>query len=283
MALPTRGEWFQGLGELQPYANARVWGTGINPIHEEYGAGPPLRVTGRNPELHTPAYEAVPQQLEHGAYWGYETPQGEYTGDNDVYMDGRPAWGEDDESRYETGEHPPWNAPKSQAEYFRGLFGGAHRLAQKLVIGIPSETVSEGWLNKPKGEPANSVVSDPSQYEVQTSMQQRYTTMGNPGAVDRGTDDSRTPIESRVVGQKLKVYSGQERHYDMFPYQQDIISRAFWYRTAGTGNAEDMGPNEMTLRTPVRRVPPNDPSMGVQETDLEGNDFGYTPEDTFYA
>lgn len=283
MALPPKGTWIQDAGELQPYATASVWGTGINPIHERYGEGPPLRTTGRDGlGMHTPAADAVPERLQVEPSWGYSEPTGQYSGEPGVYMDGRPPW---DEQKNRSGSegHPPWNAPRSASELFRGMFGGAHRLAQKLVDGIPTETVSEGWLNKPKGSPANSVVSDPSQYEVQTSMQQRYTRMGNPGAVERGTDESRTPIDSRVVGQKLKVYSEGERHYDMFPYQQDIIVRPFWYRTFGQGNPENMGPNEMTLRSPVRRVPPNDPSMGPNETDLEGNDFGYTPEDTFYA
>lgn len=283
MALPTKGVWLDA--DDQPYTTARVWGTGINPIHEIYGEGPPLRVTGRSGlQEVTPAAESVPESFEPQYKWGYEQPGDYVGGDNTVYLDGRPDWGEyPTEYRGNTEGHPPWNAPRWVNAIFNGMFGGAHRVGQKLVDGVPSETVSEGWLNKPKGDPANAIVSDPSQYEVQTSMQQRYTKLVNDHAVERSTDEPRTPINSRVRGQKLKVYSEGERHYDMFPYQQDIIQRAWWYRTFGSGNANEMEPNEMTLRSPVRRVPPNDPSMGPQETDLESNDFGYTPEDTFYA
>lgn len=289
MALPSRGSWIQDTGSLQPYATAAVWGTGINPIHEIYGEGPPLRTSGRegydkDGGVSAPA-NSSPQAWEpQPNLWGYEEPTGQYSGEPGVYLDDRPNWGMVPEDyRADTEDHPPWNAPRSASEYFRGMFGGAHRLAQKLADSIPSETVSEGWLNKARSYQEDAVVSDPSQYEVQTSMQQRNIVMGNPGSVARGTDEERTPIKSRIRGMKLKMYSEGERLYDMFPYQQDIIVRPFWNRTFGSGNPEEMGPNEMTLRSPVRRVPPNDPSMGPEETSLEGNDFGYTPEDTFYA
>jgi hypothetical protein len=146
---------------------------------------------------------------------------------------------------------------------------------------IPSETVSEGWLNKPQGTPADSKPSDDNQLIIQTSMTQRYRTRTNAGALARNTDEPRSDIPSKVTGQRIKVYSGGERHYDMLPKEQDAMVRPFWYRTAGTGRADDMVPNTMYSISALQRIPPPDPSMGMPETEFV-NEFGYTDEDTQY-
>jgi hypothetical protein len=221
----------------------------------------------------------VPDAITGPALWGYtaEDATGAY-----LDYDGRPPLGEDDTARQDTGDHPPWNASGWQKSRFRMLMQGAHRYAQQLQLTLPSETVSEGWLNKPHGMIADAKPSDPSQYEMQTSMRQRYRTRNNDLAVGRSTDAPRSGIESRIAGMKLKVYSGGERHYDMFPRQQDDIPRPFYYRTAGTGVAAEMAPNAMFVQEPIQRVPPPDPSLGDSELDVSG-DYGYTPEDTYYA
>jgi hypothetical protein len=146
---------------------------------------------------------------------------------------------------------------------------------------IPTETVSEGWLNKPKGTPANAVPSSTAQLERQTSMQQRYQIRTNDAAVLRDTDVARAPIDSKVTGQKLKVYSGGERHYDMLPKAQDTIPRPFWYRQAGTGDIADMAPNELWYIEPIERIPPPDPCIGNPETGFTQT-HGYTTEDSQY-
>jgi hypothetical protein len=115
---------------------------------------------------------------------------------------------------------------------------------------------------------------------MQTSMQQRYQTRVNDHAVARGADGPRAGIESRVIGQRLKVYSGGERHYDMLPREQDDMPRPFYYRTAGTGDPANMAPNAMWEIDPIQRVTPPDPYLGADETDLG---YGYTSEDSFYA
>jgi hypothetical protein len=159
---------------------------------------------------------------------------------------------------------------------------------------IPMETVSEGWLNKPStgmdmghvpDDDVYGMVSDPAQYERNTSMQQRHKTQNNQRAVMRGQDMPRSEIPSRIAPQKLKVYSGQQRHYDMFPYQIDDMPRGFQYRTAGVGPTTYLETNEQWTRTPMQRTPPPDPSMGMPDTEVgsDGNtEYGYSNEDQGY-
>jgi hypothetical protein len=276
---------------LQPYATADVWGTGIDPIHASYGQdGPPLRVMGRPGEEGSAGYggqpaghSEIPAELIPTELWGYRNTDS--TINSYIDYDDRPNWGEQPpQYRADTEDHPPGMSNDPYAvqstgdnSRFRMVRGGAHRLRAKLVNVFPTETVTEGWRNKPKGMPANAQPSDDSQLIIQTSMTQRYRVRNNDHAVARATDDPRSEIHSRVIGQKMKIYSGQERHYDMFPYQADEIQRPFWFREFGSGDPSLMEPNEMFVQTPVQRVPPPDPSMGVDETE-----YGYTGEDGQY-
>ena len=93
---------------------------------------------------------------------------------------------------------------------------------------------------------------------------------------------------TRLTGQKLRFWSTGERSEDMFPYQQDTMIRPFWYRQFGTGDPEQMQPNDMYVSQSIQRTPPQDPNLGPQETDdtVTDNDFtdsgGYTTEDVIY-
>jgi hypothetical protein len=286
MGSPITGNW--RATRTIPYAGATVWGTGINPVHADYGSED-LRVTGRQGILNDPGRQ--PPQGGHDDL-NYEDRPPWYQADNVYYYpeaaivyDGRPRWQVD--SPDWRGRHvmqPPYDASGGVKSAFRSLIAGARRGNYKQVDGMPSETVSEGWRNKAHGVPANSVPSDPSQYEVQTSMRQRYQVRNNESAVARGTDEPRSRIASRVTGQKVKYFSGNERHYDMFPYQQDIILRAFWYRRAATGRPADMVPNETYDIEPIQRTPAPDPYLGPQESSLGASyGYGYTSEDMTYA
>jgi|SRR5215472_8283412 len=274
------------------YSGAQVWGTGVNQIHYYYGSQPDrVQATRLREGEVTPAWESIPETLQGKELWGYQSEDSSYTG---VQYDDRPNWGDctyDEKVRSDTGNQPSWAAPGSVNETFRSRFGGAFRTFRgqmtssegMLAVGyvVPSETVSEGWLNKPQGTPANSKPSDDKQLIVQTSMTQRYRARNNRAAVARGTDDPRTDIQSKVTGQRIKVYSGGERHYDMLPKEQETILRPFWYRTAGTGRQGDMIPNTMYSISAIERIPPPDPSMGTAETDL-GSEYGYSTEDGQY-
>jgi hypothetical protein len=266
---------------LVPYTGAEKWGTGYNPIHEDYGSDP-LRLEPypvRRGEVVKPA-DAVPEAFVNPEEWGYTVEDSRATG---VDYDGRPSWDEQPpEYRGDSDNHPSYNAPGFVNESFRGQKEGAHRYNQKDVDSEPSETVTEGWRNKPKGQPADSKPADDSQVFIKTSMVQRYKTRVNDAAVARGTDEPRQPIHSRVTGQKLKIYSEGERLYDMQPKEQNVIIRPFWMRTAGTGPLRYLLPNAYQPVDPIQRVPPPDPDLGPTETDLQ-EDYGYTPEDQNYA
>jgi hypothetical protein len=284
MAVPIKGAFRERF--TVPYSGARVWGTGINPIHAFYGS-PPTRLDPLNQREGdiTPPWQGVSDSLEAEELWGYTLEE-----QRNVYFvrDDRPSWDvapEDDPSRDSTGNQPPYNATGAAKTRFRSTMGGAYSLIRgklpRANYTPPSETVSEGWINKPTGRAANSVVSDPSQYEIQTSMTQRYRARNNDAAVDRATDASRSHINSRVSGQKLKVYSEGERNYDMFPRQQSPWEeRPFYYRSAGTGLQDQMLPNEMYDIDPIERTSPPDPYIGQQEESFQ---YGYTNEDNFYA
>ena len=279
MARPYSGSWARR--NAVPYRTTDVWGTGINPVHSTYGEGNPLRVTGRNEDDHTAPWEALPDGFTQRERWGYTCDDGDYTGQYLQY-DARPHWGTSTpDFRNNAGSQPPKDATGGEKNRFRRMFDGARRLNDGIPESYPSETVSEGWRNKWKdGAIADAETSDPSQYEMQTSMQQRYRQRNNDAAVARGTDDPRERIDSRVAPQKVKHYSGEERHYDMFPFQQEDYPRAFYYRTAGTGDAEEMEPTAMYVSDPLQRTPPDDPDLGPSDVSVPG---GYTTEDLFYA
>jgi hypothetical protein len=212
------------------------------------------------------------------------------------YMDDRPAWGNDapkQKIRSSASTQTPWG---SDGLVLRAVRAGAARYRrnpnQKLPgqgygyqpvsaepsNSNPNETVSEGWINKATSFTAYAHPSDASQYEVQTSMRQRFGTRDNSRAQARSTDDERSKIASRVEPMIEKVYSQGERLYDMFPYQIDQIERPFRYRTAGVGPAQWMEANEYSAITPVQRVPPPDPTAGAPEV----SEYGYTAEDSMY-
>jgi hypothetical protein len=215
------------------------------------------------------------------------------------YMDDRPAWGNDapnQQIRRDASTMTPWNwsgvrmrAIREGSHRYRlsprtdnvpGQGDGYQPISAEPSNSNPTETVSEGWLNKVTSFTAYAVPSDPSQYEVQTSMRQRFGTRDNSRAQMRGTDYPRAKIASRVEAMVEKVYSQGERLYDMFPFQIDQIDRPFRYRTAGVGPADWMETNDYNALTPVQRVPPPDPAMGVPE--VTPDDYGYTGEDTMY-
>lgn len=184
----------------------------------------------------------------------------------------------------------PWNMTGAAKNRLRGYRAGARDLDSEVSNQIPTETVNEGWLNKAASGMGDGEIPDdnvmPSavaQYERNTSMQQRHKTTDNSRSVGRSTDDPRSSIPSRIAPMKLKVFSGEERHYDMFPYQMDDMPRAFTYRTAGTGPASYLLSNDQHNRQALQRTPPADPSQGIPDTELSDETaYGYSGEDQGY-
>lgn len=312
------GQWSRFY--TAPFSGAEKWGTGINPVHAQYGEGvDPVRVYGRpgatgNTQAggygverfpgRTAPYAASPDFIETGAPWGYQPediagldvfqlsdPDANRHGMSIHHNEDHPNW-MDDETENTRGVVPPQYRPplgtpgRDTTGYYRdGQWDEDFEVSNE----IPTETVNEGWINKLAsgfdiGKSADDVVvSDPAQYERQTSMQQRFKTQNNERAVLRMTDEARTPIGSRIVPMKVKVYSEGQRHYDMFPYQIDDMPRPFWYRRAATGRPWELRPNEMYVVEPLQRTPPPDPSLGPPESSLSDPNYdvgyGYTSED----
>lgn len=270
----------QGGAMYSDYVGALKWGTGINPIHgirggEGRNIAPGEQTLTVVPDL-TESYQhddtAYPPEDSASTLWGY----GVDTGTAD-----RPGWGGPDQ-RADAGNFPSWGQSPSGIPLgtrIRSILKGA--AATVTMKQTPNETVSEGWLNKAKSTVEDAVVSDPSQYEMQTSMTQRDKVRAGSQMPMGRENEYDAPIASRIPAMKEKVYSGGERHYDMEPKAQDVIIRPFWARTAGTGYRQWMTPNEMYVSNPLDRTVPDNPNAGP-ETPPTGSEYGFMDEDMSY-
>ena len=301
------GHWGTGINAVHYY-----YGEGppirVTGRRDAYGASPVAVGAHGQRDYQEPADTSgddPPQELT----WGYpaldDTPDsfgmgadsaisiGDTAPGETFFMDDHPHWNDEvEEGRVRsTNTMPPWGVGGGR---FRAIRMGAQRyrlyrvpnsayapVTTEQANSMPTETVSEGWLNKVTSFLADASPSAPAQYEVQTSMRQRYGTRDNKRAQLRGTDGERAEISSRTMPMIEKVYSTGERCYDMFPYQIDQIERPFRYRTAGVGPAEWMQVNEYNHLDPIQRTPPADPSTGIPEV-AEPGAYGYTGEDAMY-
>ena len=288
MAAPISGNWANIYANPADYTGAQRWGTGVAPLYGQRGIGPPLGITGRNPE--PSEYREVPHELLAPDAWGYSSEDlaGVVT-DDDAFMIGVPPWTDRPEvTRGDSGEYPPpsWLARPNgpDGKYFRSVHQAGLLKAAHDPTAFPTETVTEGWDNKLHGEVLDAETSAPGQYERQTSMQQVNPPEGgnNQAAVIRGTDDDRHNIMTRLTGMKVRPWSEGERLQDMFPFQQDLILRPWWWRRAGVGREQDMITNEFQSTLPYQRTPPSEPYYGPDESaGADTGDYGYTPEDSF--
>jgi len=268
------GNW---LAANETSQGAEKWGHGINPIHGMQTGGPPLRSsevqTGYGPgdpwQTTPPGivdvgtitdWDYVDEEFADTATWGY----GEQTGTAE-----RPGLGANTEEFRNTADDFP------AAMVARGLPGGSEiraenkggRSTSDAKLGDKEETVGEGWVNKETAGVDNAKVSDPSQYEMQTSMTQRDKVREGSQAQPGRASEYLAPIRSwrPTWGQRIKPWSGFRRHYDMFPFQADQIDRPFLLRQAGTGHVEWMASNEAFNYQvpPMQRQPVPDPYAGV--------------------
>lgn len=272
-------------------AGARKWGTGVNPVHSIATEGPALIeakqiYNGPGTEDAGDVDTSLTESHYHydgdeydgaDALWGYGLQTGTET---------RPGFGiPTQEWRNQSGDFPVWGP------YEGGIPGGA--LIRDDDIGAtnsntpketPDEDVAQGWLNKPHGNPGDSRPSDNSQLIMQTSQVQRYQVRAGSQVPSGRANEFDAPISSRVVGKKIKFWSGGQRHYDMEPRAQDPIVRKWWARNAGTGLVSNLQTNDAYESVPrVRAVPP-DPYQGIPvgvppTAQTESTGFGYQGED----
>jgi hypothetical protein len=247
----------------QSYVGSRKWGTGINPIHRQKQG-----YEGRN--LAPGSYEPVNTGLVN-EYYGFTDEDMAASYQDLGWMKQHPNLG--DPSIRGHVDMPSWGyGPTAgpQGAGKRALRQGMNP-RESHPNQVQSGSSAAGWLNKITGAVLDSVTSDDSQLYVQTSMTQRDQTRVNDRAVNRGTDDARHGIPSRIPGMKVLVYSGDYRHDEMTPKEQTFGYRPWRYRTAGTGPREWMLPNEMYVSEPLRRELPVDVDQGINDTQA-GND-----------
>jgi hypothetical protein len=272
--MPITGTW----ADARAYqSGARKWGSGWNPIHaipDSYGgrsSKPPTTQTGANgPSVNALNPDLIDHELdrEYGyteedyssQVWGYGTQTG--TAD-------RPGLsGSPERTRGAVTKDWPAAGP-----YKGGLPGGTKIRAQKhgalasvkSKLGDKEETVGEGWVNKVVGTVENPVISDASQYERQTSLQQRdqvRTGTQNPNSGTASEYNAPVPSERPTWGQRIKPWSGGRRHYDMYPREQNQVIRPFWYRNAGTGYQTWLAANKQRQQVALQRQPVPDPYAG---------------------
>lgn len=271
------GNFLESVG----YTGARKWGTGINPVHgvafsldEPTDQKPTHTMQGPNssgletlpegllnPQDEAPEYGYTDEEFA-SMVWGY----GPSTGTSD-----RP--GRDVSTaqlRFDTPAQWPGmgNVPGPTGgavirQESHGDFTGS-----MAKLGDKEETVGEGWVNKETGGVIDATVSDPAQYEMQTSMTQRDKVRAGSQRGSGSASEYEAPIGSwrPTWGVRIKPWSGGRRHYDMTPRRQDQRIRPFWYRQAGTGYRQWMGANEAYNYQvePLQRSPVADPYAGQQ-------------------
>lgn len=296
------GGWKQSI---EAQALPTKWGTGIHPVHAIATEG--TARSSQQAKLIAPNYgsnlgDIVP--IEETDSYSYAGAEGEAapwmgTGFNVENEDGwTPAedlqeaiWGYGDDtgisnrprmdadpsefrSNTDLLRQGDWPSMDESGEVIRREAHGS-RVTKRAKV-RPTETVSEGWLNKVYGEVNEPSDADPSQLMMQTSHMQRDKTRAGSQTTGRA-DEHAAPIRSRIPGMRIKVYSGGERHYDMMPRQADTHIRPWWSRTMGTAPQEMLEPNAMEQRTPRTRNVPSDPDGGPEVPALDSH--GYVAED----
>lgn len=247
----------------QSYVGARKWGTGINPVHAVRDG-----YEGRN--LAPGIYDPVDTGLVNYDF-GYVDE--DYSSAEDVtHMEPHPNLS--DPSVRGTSDLPPWGrgqTPVPQGTTTRLRKRGMSWRDEYINV-VPNGPAGDGWENKQSGELLNSATADDAQVFVQTSMRQRDEIRTNSAAVTRGTDDMRGDIATRLVGMRLKIWSGGYRHIDMEPKEQQYLPRPWRYRGAGTGDVSWMSANEFQSVDPITREIPPDVYQGRSENVMAGGD-----------
>lgn len=294
------GAWRAANVTPLEYAGALKWGTGINPVHGQPDEH--ISWTTHEPLLPPADDDAVPETILGPTAWGYCSDDAAASGGT-IYEYQRewPSW--DEPVDRGTADHfPGWGPHGSDTsdpdawplptypggEDIRATSYGAEHEALSSVAS-PSPGSLGGWESKDSGAVNDARTSDPSQYEINTSMNQLRREMTNDRAVARMTDDARASIQNRLTGVKLREFAksqgmgGGPGTPDMAPVTQDLPSRPFFYRSPGVPPDELHTWSEMSQFEPLARdVPPDPGSLVTTQEDAGAASFGYTPGD-FYV
>jgi hypothetical protein len=297
--MAVSGSWAASAITPSDYAGATKWGTGINPVHAIRDEGPGRGPT-KEPLGSVTGQGVVGDELTGTELYGFEDEDSQYyVGEDYRYLENdHPNWGETSSVRPDRdarimapdGTEPvptgfpewgpyyaepdsdfPVGGPPGGAE-LRSVAEGAD-IEHQRAVAVPSGAVTGGWLNKAHGEVLEATTSDPSQYEMTTSMTQLHKVRVNTAAVVRVTDDPRSDIGTRLTGQKVKSYAmssgmgGGPGTPDMAPVTQDLPFRPWYFRTAALPPPPDTTYGTMTAFEPMERVPPVDAGELVTTTE----------------
>jgi hypothetical protein len=270
-------------------------GAGYNPIHGiRYSAGrsdkPPNLIFSTHVTTDEMPLALTDQVAPDWAYENSDVTNPLWGNNEQTGLSDQPNLGDPTMSYHTEAPFPSWGP------YTAGLPGGTEvrsydhgAEASNTPKQQPYETVTEGWENKARGDSENQAsVSDPSQYEMQTSMIQRNKVRAGSQRGLGSASEYDAPVTPRVAPWKMKVWSGLLRHYDMQPKEQELIIRPWWTRQAYTGPTGELWneTNELYRSEPMQRVIPPDPHLGEPATTevppVESNQFGYQYEDALY-
>ncbi|MGO9220550.1 MAG: hypothetical protein ACLP5E_22740 [Streptosporangiaceae bacterium] len=312
------GSWKAGAVTPSEYAGSLRWGTGIDPIHGVRDSG--TRDTGIKENLLPlgagDTGDFVPESILGPEQWGYSSEDAAaYAGEDYRYLaEEHPDWGEDGDGRPDranvaAGDNlgqqllwPSWgphgaDQDDPDAWPLPGWPGGENvrafsegsEIENSRAIAVPTPGWRGGWLNKAHGPVEEAETSDPSQYEITTSLAQLHKTRVNDAAVLRGTDDPRSPIATRLTGQKVRYFpmssgmGGGPGSPDMAVLDQDLPYRPWFFRQAAMPPKPDTFYGTMTAFDPIERTLPADASeyVTVQESPAGDGSYGYAEGDYF--
>jgi hypothetical protein len=314
--MAVAGTWKAGAITPSEYVGAERWGTGINPVHAVRDSG--SRETGIKENLLPLGADdaeggVVPEEILGPEQWGYSSEEASlFPGEDYRYLvtdhpnwdDGTVGRADRDGQIMEAGAYPqpegwpswgPHGTGGDQDFPLQDYPGGENLRAYSdgsetetsRAIAVPTPGWRGGWLNKAHGALEEAEPSDPSQYEINTSMNQLHRQLDNGRAVARGTDDPRSSISNRLTGMKVKGYAksfgmgGGPGTPDMRQQGQNLPYRPWFFRQGAMPPPPDTMYGTMTSFDPIERTLPVDAGEYVvtQEAPQDDGTSGYSDGD----
>lgn len=288
------GTWRANQSSPVAYTTRLKQGTGINPIHEIPGGegrniapdgvvvGVPDEFTAE--EFGDVGFAGYTDEDSSSTLWGYGTETGTSLRPS---LDASDAQFRAAVTNQNGVRWPSWGRRRNNGR-LTGIPGGT--VIRSVDNGAEATFTAKTDFDKSQfadaenkahnATPENAQVSDPSQYEIQTSMVQRDKTRTGSQTPTGRANEYDAPIGPRVPGQRHPTISAGYRLGEMLPKSQDVIIRPFWNRTAGTGPQKWMRVNSLYESDPLTRVPPDDPYSGRE---VDGNTAGYVPGDHIHG
>lgn len=291
------GQWAETPAQVNQ-ASALKWGTGASDVigNRNNGMGrdiAPGETSGDVDQGLTAEHYgfSAEDQWASSLLWGYGADTG--TSEHPELGGEAVDYRTDDMKDYPTfGQHPVGLPGGNQIRAIDK--GSAVTSTSKLVPNDGDGTLYGASYKLVADAPNDAEISDPSQYEMQTSMTQRDKTRSGSQRGGGSASEYDAPVKTRIPGFRIRRYdegASDPRHAAMLPKAQDQVIRPWWARGAGTGNPADMQPNAMYQSTPYQRTPASETYQGETLSGTPGIDadqdgpgvmYGFTEEDVTY-